>query len=131
MSSPRGEGLDDDKLGGAYPPEQPLGADAYGTTAAEERTGEPLTERVSREEPEPEPVNAPEEDSARLVAPDEGVHTDVDSEAVARADTGGPGPLSDDDPLAGDPDTRDVATELEGPAPAEEAAVHVSDEDDV
>jgi hypothetical protein len=46
------EALDDDELGGDYPPEEPLGVEEYGTTPAEERYDEPLDERVLREEPE-------------------------------------------------------------------------------
>ena len=37
MSQDRAEGLDDDEVPeGDYPPERPLGAEDYGTTAAEE-----------------------------------------------------------------------------------------------
>jgi|SRR5947209_10893321 len=48
------ESLDDDKLAGDYPPDQPLGVDTYGTTAAEERYGEPLVEALAREQPDRE-----------------------------------------------------------------------------
>ena len=41
--------LDDDKLPGEYPPDEPMGVDTYGTTAAEERAGEPITEAIARE----------------------------------------------------------------------------------
>ena len=44
--------LDDDRLGGDYPPDEPLGVDEYGLTAAEQQVDEPLDERVRREEPE-------------------------------------------------------------------------------
>jgi hypothetical protein len=49
------ESFDPDVVGEgyqAYPPERPLGVDQYGTTPAEERTDEPLEERVRREEPD-------------------------------------------------------------------------------
>jgi hypothetical protein len=46
------EALDDDKLPDDYPPDQPLGVDEYGTTAAEERWDEPIEERLEREVPE-------------------------------------------------------------------------------
>lgn len=36
-----------------YPPEQPLGVGAWGTTANEERRPEPLGDFVQREEPDP------------------------------------------------------------------------------
>jgi hypothetical protein len=48
----RSEVVDEDKLGGDYPPERPLGADEYGTAPAEERVPEPLEERVRRERPD-------------------------------------------------------------------------------
>lgn len=47
------EGLDDDRIGDEYPPEEPLGAEEYGVTGAEQRWDEPLEERVDREEPDP------------------------------------------------------------------------------
>ncbi len=50
------EAVDEDEIAGSeFPPEHPLGVDAFGTTEAEELYGEPLAERVSREEPEPRP----------------------------------------------------------------------------
>ncbi|WCO66773.1 hypothetical protein PO878_19975 [Iamia majanohamensis] len=121
-----GEPLDDDRTSGApYPPEHPLGADAYGTTAAEEAAGEPLTERVSREEPDEVP---PEDEAPELVAPDEGVRADSEEAEVAAAVTEDEATLAEGDPLAGDPSTRDVVQEREGATPAEEAAVRVEDE---
>ncbi len=120
-----GEPLDDDRTSGApYPPEQPLGADAYGTTAAEEAAGEPLTERVSREEPEEVPAG---DDPPELVAPDEGVRADTEDAEVATAVGDDEATLAEGDPLAGDPSTRDVVQEREGATPAEEAAVRVED----
>ena len=58
----RAEALDADKLDDRrdapqvepdYPPEQPLGADEYGTSPAEEQVGEPIGERVERERADP------------------------------------------------------------------------------
>ncbi|HET9061138.1 MAG TPA: hypothetical protein VFN61_14565 [Acidimicrobiales bacterium] len=41
---------------GSFPArEHPLGADQWGTTAREQLVGEPLAERVAREEPEAKP----------------------------------------------------------------------------
>jgi hypothetical protein len=38
---------------GAFPPrDQPLGSEEWGTTAREQLVGEPLAERVKREEPD-------------------------------------------------------------------------------
>src|SRR5437763_1903404 len=48
----RAEELDEDTIGEEYPPEQPLRVDTYGTTAAEERAGEPIVEAMAREVPD-------------------------------------------------------------------------------
>ncbi|MEU1011302.1 DUF5709 domain-containing protein [Streptomyces sp. NPDC005890] len=116
-----GERTYDDILDEGYsPPERPLGVTRYGTTAAEQQAGETLDERLGQEVPdvtappgdgvgdlpggEGEPVDpeAGESRAARLVAPDEGAHTDTTKEQVAR-DVGIDG----------------------GAAGAEEAAMHV------
>ena len=57
MSQNRAEDLDEDKIGGDFPPEQPLGVEEYGTTAAEQEWDEPLEERIAREEPDVLPVD--------------------------------------------------------------------------
>ncbi|MET8806912.1 DUF5709 domain-containing protein [Streptomyces sp. NPDC004546] len=114
----------DDVLDEGYsPPERPLAVTKQGTTAAEQHAGETLDERLGQEVPdvtappgddigdlpggEGEPVDpeAGEARAGRLVAPDEGAHTDTVKEEVAR-DVGIDG----------------------GAAGAEEAAVHVVDE---
>ena len=59
MSQNRAEDLDEDKIGGDFPPEAPLGVDEYGTTPAEEAWDEPLEERIAREEPDVLPVGDP------------------------------------------------------------------------
>ncbi|MCD9874625.1 DUF5709 domain-containing protein [Streptomyces guryensis] len=111
----------DDTLDEGYsPPEKPLGVTKHGTTAAEQRTGESLDERLAEEVPdgagpagdelgdlpggEGEPVDpeAGTERAGRLVAPDEGAHPDRTKEAVA-----------DDVGIDG------------GAARADEAAVHI------
>jgi hypothetical protein len=56
------EELDEDKIGGDFPPEQPLGADEYGTTPAEEAWDEPLEERIAREEPDVLAAGPPQDD---------------------------------------------------------------------
>lgn len=90
-SQDRAEALDDDKLADTsttpvedleYPPDEPMGVDAYGTTAAEERWDEPIDERVGREEPEDGPIG----DGMRLVDPDEGAAGDDEPDAVATAE---------------------------------------------
>jgi len=95
------------------------GANRFGTTAEEERRGESLDQLLAEEEPEATDDEWTDEDnprdddhttdrrSGRLVAPDEGAHGDDESDAVA-SDVGIDG----------------------GAAAAEEAAVHVIEEDD-
>jgi hypothetical protein len=86
--------------------DRPLAAESWGTTAAEQRAGEPLDLRLAHEEPdigEAYPVE-PDGGVGRLVEPDEGAHEDTESDAVAR----------------------DVGTDGGGMS-AEELAVHLSD----
>ncbi|MFF8446752.1 DUF5709 domain-containing protein [Streptomyces leeuwenhoekii] len=117
----------DDMLDEGYsPPEKPLGVTKHGITAAEQHDGESLDERLAQEVPdvaepagdgvgdqpggEGEPVDpeAGTDRSGRLVAPDEGVRTDTTKETVG-----------DDVGVDG------------GAAGAEEAAVHVVEDDTV
>ncbi|GAA2780904.1 DUF5709 domain-containing protein [Kitasatospora paracochleata] len=110
---------------GWSPPERPLGVERTGVTAAEQRAGEPLGERLAREEPEVAPAEGdgigdlpggegepldPEvgdRRAGRLVAPDEGAHADTEKDLVAS----------------------DVGIDA-GAAGAEEAAVHVIPDED-
>ncbi|MER5860861.1 DUF5709 domain-containing protein [Streptomyces sp. NPDC059688] len=120
-----GERSYDDILDEGYsPPERPLGVTKHGTTAAEQHEGETLDERLGQEVPdvdapagddigdlpggEGEPVDpeAGASRAGRLVAPDEGAHPDTVKEEVAH-DVGIDG----------------------GAAGAEEAAVHVVEEE--
>ncbi|MGY4959787.1 DUF5709 domain-containing protein [Streptomyces sp. 900105245] len=115
---------DDIRDEGYSPPERPLGVTKHGTTAAEQHEGETLDERLGQEVPdvdapagddigdlpggEGEPVDpeAGASRAGRLVAPDEGAHPDTVKEEVAH-DVGIDG----------------------GAAGAEEAAVHVVEEE--
>ncbi|MDQ1021375.1 DUF5709 domain-containing protein [Streptomyces afghaniensis] len=118
------DGVDDPLDRGWSPPERPWAVEHRGVTAAERRQGETLDERLAEELPEPV---APDGDglgdcqgtdgelldnevgaarSGRLVAPDEGAHEDEESALVA-LDVGIDGAA----------------------ASAEEAAVHIVDED--
>lgn len=125
--------LDDDKLPAEYPPDRPLGVDEYGVTAAEEEIGEPLAERVAREEPDFVPDDDDSDYGAPvgvLVEPDGGI-VDRDFEADAVAMEAGPPPgelaLDADDISFGDDTLRDVAQEREGTElSAEEAAMHIT-----
>ncbi len=117
-----GDPGDDPLDQGITPPDRsPSGrGERFGTTLAEERTGESLDQLLAEEEPEPDPYaeaelagedeaaddEEPAPRSGRLVAEDEGAHPDTEPDLVAR----------------------DVGIDA-GAASAEEAAVHVSDED--
>jgi hypothetical protein len=118
------DGVDDPLDRGWSPPERPWAVEHTGVTAAERLRGETLDQRLAEELPEPA---APDGDglgdcqgtdgelmdnevgaarSGRLVAPDEGAHEDEESALVAM-DVGIDGAA----------------------ASAEEAAVHIVDED--
>jgi len=118
---------------GVIPPQRESTALRYGSTAAEEQAGESLDQQLAEEEPdialdldddEPEDIagdedagdedidgllldDGPDPRAGRLVAEDEGAHPAADADLVAR-DVGIDGAA----------------------ASAEEAAVHVVDEDD-
>ncbi|MBB1242343.1 hypothetical protein GL263_01945 [Streptomyces durbertensis] len=111
---------------GYSPPEKPLAAESWGTTAAEQHEREPLEGRLAREEPdvaapagdgvgdvpggegEPRDAEVGDRRSGRLVAQDEGVRTDREKDLVAE-DVGVDGAA----------------------ASAEEAAVHTVEEDEL
>ena len=90
-------GVDDILDEGISPPEKLQGSRAKGTTAAEQREGETIEERLRQEELDVdlEPMGDDDEFSdpadrfaggeraGRLVAPDEGAREDIDPEAVA------------------------------------------------
>ncbi|AVZ76887.1 hypothetical protein SLUN_36605 [Streptomyces lunaelactis] len=104
---------------GYSPPERPWAVEHVGTTAAEQRRGESLDERLAEEAPD---ITVPAGDglgdvwdtdgeliddevgaerAGRLVAPDEGAHSDLERELLA-TDVG-----------------------IDGAASAEEAAMHL------
>jgi hypothetical protein len=118
---------------GVAPPERWSAGERFGTTAGEQQSGESLDDLLAEEEPDT-PVDVDDEDpedsagdpdladedvdglllddgpdprAGRLVAEDEGAHPDTEADLVA-SDVGVDG----------------------GAASAEEAAVHVVDEDD-
>ncbi|MEU4193394.1 DUF5709 domain-containing protein [Kribbella sp. NPDC026611] len=110
-------GVDDLLDEGYSPPEKWSAGEGFGTTADEALQGETLDQRLSQEEPDADPyaeegedVGGPEvgvQRSGRLVASDEGAHSDDDDELFAE-EVGIDG----------------------GAAGAEEAAVHVVDDED-
>ncbi|HWD77293.1 MAG TPA: DUF5709 domain-containing protein [Kribbella sp.] len=110
-------GVDDLLDEGYSPPEKWSAGEGFGTTADEALQGETLDQRIAQEVPDVDPYAEDGEDvggpevgharSGRLVASDEGAHEDEDGELFAE----------------------DVG--IDGAAAgAEEAAVHVVDEDD-
>ena len=106
----------DDILDRGFSPPERQPASHRRTTAEELRRGETIDERLVQEEPEPEPLEDPDEQYevdltdgeriGRLVAPDEGAHEDQEKDLVA-----------DDVGVDG------------GAASAEEAAMHLVRED--
>jgi hypothetical protein len=116
-------GLDDPLDEGYSPPEKWSAGQRFGNTPREELMGESLDQRLAQEEPEPDPYLEAAEAAAdpdrgqaqvgsvragRLVEPDEGVRDDTEKDSVAE----------------------DVGIDGAG-ASAEEAAVHVIDEDEL
>ncbi len=110
-------GVDDLLDEGYSPPEKWSAGEGFGTTADEALQGESLDQRIAQEEPDKDPYADDGEDvggpevgvvrSGRLVAPDEGAHNDEEDNLVAE-DVGFDGAA----------------------ASAEEAAVHVVDDED-
>ena len=116
-------GVDDLLDEGYSPPERRPATHDVGTTARELREGETWDQRLAQEDPESDPYTKAEQEepaslssgdgteqprAGRLVAPDEGAHEDAEKDEVA-FDAGIDG----------------------GAASAEEAAMHVVDEDTV
>ena len=96
---------DDAAVGDMPMPDRPLGAQEWGTTEFEERTGEPLDVRLAREAPDVGPFNADE--GTRVSEPGaDADYSDLEADAV------------------GDPDISHYDT-----VSAEEAAMHIVDED--
>lgn len=108
-----GEGAElDEPLDTSYsPPDNSPVATRFGNTAAEQAEGESLDQRLAQEVPDITPEDVTEEAApraGRLVAPDEGAHSDTEGAPVA-FDAGKAGSA----------------------ASAEEAAMHVVDEDEL
>lgn len=97
MSAAPAEGLDEDTLAldpleeGIEPPERWAEADKFGVTAAEQRRGETLDQRLAQEEPDPaDELHAvgddqPEEARARAYAEDLGTSADISGGSVAES----------------------------------------------
>jgi len=105
------ESFDEDQETGYDPPDREPKNTRWGTTLEEEREGEPLDMRLAEEEPDisaDDPDESVEPRAGRLVAPDEGAH-DADEPDEIGYDVGKAGYA----------------------ASAEEAAVHLVDEDEL
>jgi hypothetical protein len=111
-------GVDDALDEGYSPPEKWSAGEGFGNTPAEEREGESLEQRIAQEEPEPDPYEA-------AAAEDEHVGGEVGTRRAGRlvAEDEGLGPDEEKDMVAEDIGIDGAA------ASAEEAAVHVVDED--
>jgi Family of unknown function (DUF5709) len=105
---------------GYSPPEKWSVAEGYGNTPLEEELGETLDQRIAQEEPEPDPYEAAEEES-------HDVEGEVGRERAGRlVDTDrGIGPDEEGDLIGEDVGIDGAA------ASAEEAAVHIVDDDTV
>lgn len=113
---------------GYSPPERPWAVDDYGTTAQEEAEGEDLDHRLARELPDPA-LSDDEDEGDGL-----GDASDTDGELLSTDEVGGrrAGRLRqrDEDPLVTDDENWAVDAGIDGAgASAEEAAVHVIDDD--
>ncbi|MEW2632623.1 DUF5709 domain-containing protein [Streptomyces sp. NPDC048389] len=116
-------GLDDMMVEGYSPPERPLGVGKHGTTGEEQQEGESLDQRLAQELPD---VQEPRGDGIGDL--EGGAGEPVDQEAgVTRSgrltSAEDPAPRRPSDMVA-----RDVGIDG-GAAGAEEAAVHVTDDD--
>jgi hypothetical protein len=114
--------LDDEVVPEEFPPEQPYGVNER-LTPREEQGGESFDERTRRERPD-----RLGEDAGRvgtLVAPDGGEGFDDEADEVA---TEIDPPLRRDQLDAGTVFDRDMAQDKEEVIPAEEAAMHITDE---
>ena len=112
-------GLDEPLDEGYSPPEKWSPGEGFGNTPAEEEQGETLDQRIAQEEPEPDPYELAADESedvtgevgteraGRLVDEDEGLGPDLEKDLVAE----------------------DVGIDGAG-ASAEEAAVHVIDDEE-
>ncbi|MEU8709714.1 DUF5709 domain-containing protein [Streptomyces sp. NPDC048565] len=115
----------DDMLDTGYsPPEKPLGVSKYGTTGEEQREGESLDGRLAQEVPEDDPLPADRAaDGPEDNGPEEDDAGDERAGRVAVTDEE-PGAVRNNRVLG-----RDVGIDG-GAASAEEAAVHIQDDDE-
>ncbi|MEU2681758.1 DUF5709 domain-containing protein [Streptomyces sp. NPDC007107] len=116
--------LDDQLDTGYSPPEKPLGVSKYGTTGEEQREGESLDGRLAQEVPEEDPLQVSGRDDGEPEdnGPEEDDAGDERAGRVATTDEE-PGAVRNNRVLG-----RDVGIDG-GAASAEEAAVHIQEDD--
>jgi Family of unknown function (DUF5709) len=122
---------------GIIPPERWSAGMRFGTTTEEEEAGESLDQLLAEEEPETDPyAGDDDEDLLNEVGGDENAgDEDVDGLLLDDGPDPRAGRLTEDDglepysPADGDLTARDVGVDA-GAATAEEAAVHVVEDDD-
>ncbi|KQX94696.1 MULTISPECIES: DUF5709 domain-containing protein [unclassified Streptomyces] len=115
--------LDDVLDAGYSPPEKPLGVSKYGTTGEEQREGESLDRRLAQE--------VPEEDSVLADPADTGPEDNGPEEVDAGDERAGRVAVADEEPGSARNNRvlgRDVGIDG-GAASAEEAAVHIQEDD--
>jgi hypothetical protein len=137
------EALDADKIAddrgfadeplGDYPPDRPLGVDAYGVTPQQDKIDEPLDERVAHEEPDPLVKALDELADDRDAEDRDADDRDADDRALDDLDGSGRDPLAEALDVTDPDDDDDAAVRAalgvgsDGET-AEEAAVHVEPE---
>jgi hypothetical protein len=122
-----GGGVADPLDTGIGPADRWSGATRYGTTAAEQRAGEPLGERLAEEEPDVDPYADPGDDEDDVVR--RGYETEPRSGRLVAEDPN----ANIDGPGGADTEPDAVAWDAGidgGGASAEEAAVHLVDDPD-
>ncbi len=134
-------GVDDVLDEGYSPPEKPRGAYAYGTTAWEQHGHETIDQRILQEEPDPySAYGAPEDESGSEQARRERLGGDDRDSIYAEEDYVGQAGRTRSGRIVASAEDGDAAFENDvfagdvgidgGAASAEEAAMHIIDEDD-
>lgn len=133
-------GLEDPLDEGYSPPERPQGVDAFGTTAAEQRQGENLEQRMAHEEPDPsatfdDPLADPDDDESRVGGDDpDSIAAEDDFLSDGEVGSQRTGRLMAPDEGAHEDVESDLVGEdmgrSGGSSSAEEAAMHTIDDDD-
>ena len=106
-----------------YPPERPLGVNQYGTTAAEERVGEPVDERLRRDMRDPlDAIAEPNDEELRQIEIDEAELGEIDEVELDLA--------AEDEVALDDLDGSGSVGRLVDPAATDDAVDLVDDEPD-